>query len=86
MTDAGITDAGITDVRLSDAEVLTRCPLFATLPADELSALSGIAERRRHASGTLRSSPATCPRRCTSWSAAAFASRSRRLDRDGRWC
>lgn len=38
---------------MTDAEVLARCPLFADLPDDELAALAGIAERRRHAAGSL---------------------------------
>lgn len=52
MTDRAMTDSGMTDSAMTDAEVLARCPLFADLPDEELSALAGIAERRRHAAGT----------------------------------
>lgn len=38
---------------MTDAEVLARCPLFADLPANDLSALAAIAERRRYAAGAL---------------------------------
>lgn len=38
---------------MTDAEVLARCPLFADLPAGDLSALAAIAERRRYAAGAL---------------------------------
>jgi len=48
----GTNDAAAS-VGMTDAEVLARCPLFADLPDDELSVLAGIAERRRHAAGTL---------------------------------
>ncbi len=50
---AAVTDATMTGATMTDAEVLARCPLFADLPDDELAALAGIAERRRHAAGSL---------------------------------
>lgn len=48
-----MTDSAMADSAMTDAEVLARCPLFADLPDEELSALAGIAERRRHPAGTL---------------------------------
>ena len=38
---------------MTDVEVLARCPLFAELPAADLEALAGIAERRRYTAGAL---------------------------------
>jgi CRP/FNR family transcriptional regulator len=40
-----------TDSRLSDVQVVARCPLFAGLPAQELSALASIGRRQDFAAG-----------------------------------